>query len=137
MQYKKSSVILIFNDKAELALQLRAAQDDSYPSHWDFSCAGGMEVGEVPYETAVRELQEEIGIAGNPQPIGEILYRDEFKEDYLYLFRLTHNGPFIPDPKEVTDEQFFSLDQVNQMIHSGMSFHPEFLFVWRQGLIHP
>lgn len=37
IEYKKSSAVLIFNNDKKVALQLRAAKDDSFPSHWDFA----------------------------------------------------------------------------------------------------
>lgn len=135
MPHKESSVVLVFNDKAEFALQLRAAKDESYPTHWDFSSAGGIELGENPREAAIRELQEEIGISGDLQAIGEILYIDDQDDDKLYLFRMTHNGPFTLDPTEVDDEKFFPLSEIAKMIQDGEKFHPEFIFVWKRGLI--
>lgn len=58
MQYKKSSGVLLFNDNGELLLQLRAAQDSSYPSHWDFSAGGGIDPEEDNTLSAERELRE-------------------------------------------------------------------------------
>ena len=46
IEKKKSSAVLVFNDKGELALQLRSSNDDSFPSHWDFSAGGGIDSGE-------------------------------------------------------------------------------------------
>jgi len=61
-EYKKSSGVLVFNNKGELALQLRAAKDDSFPSHWDFSAGGGINAGEDNKLSAQREVKEELGI---------------------------------------------------------------------------
>ena len=53
---KASAVVLVFNSENNLALQLRAAHDDSYPGHWDFSAAGGIEAHETLVDAAIREL---------------------------------------------------------------------------------
>ncbi len=136
MQHKESAVVFVFNDKNELALQLRAAKDDSYPSHWDFSSAGGIKSGEDPLIAAERELKEEIGIESQLISLGEILYTDANGEDQLYLYKTSHNGPFTLDLNEVDDEKFFTRSEISEMINSGVKFHPEFVFVWNSGLIH-
>lgn len=135
MNERKSSVVLVFNDKNELALQLRAATDTSYPSHWDFSAAGGIKDGEDPLDAANRELEEEIGIHGKLEPVGEVSYVDERGEDYLYIYKMRHNGSFNLDPNEVDDERFFALAVIASMIQAGEKFHPEFIFVWNKGVI--
>ena len=44
-------------------LQKRAAQKDAHPGMWDVSCAGHIESGHTSLRTAVRELEEELGLA--------------------------------------------------------------------------
>ena len=135
MKIKNSVAILVFNDKEELALQLRAAHDDSYPSHWDFSAAGGIQAGEEPDVAAVRELQEEIGIQEELRFIEKVFYKDEKEQGNIFLYSTQHNGPFHPDANEVADIRFFSLNLIEQMIAEGEKFHPEFPFVWKLGII--
>jgi isopentenyldiphosphate isomerase len=132
---KKSALVMVFNNNGELALQLRAAHDEICPSHWDFSAGGGIHEGEIPHKAAHRELREEIGITGNLQFVDEIIY--EASKDHLHIYRVVHNGPFIPDPQEVQDVRFFSLKEIKELIDSGAHFHPEFLYVWKRGLIVP
>ncbi len=135
MKNKVSSVALVFNDKNELALQLRAASDNSYPLHWDFSAAGGIEPDEDQKTAATRELKEELGITAEIEFVGEELYEDEKCTDKLYIYKTRHNGPFKPDPKEVEDIRFFKLDDIQKMLDSGEKFHPEFPFVWNREVI--
>ncbi len=131
-EHKSSSVVLVFNDDGELALQLRAAADTSYPSHWDFSAAGGIEAGEDPLAAAIRELKEEIGLEGKPAIVESILYRDELCEDLLHIYKLKNNGPFSPDKKEVDEIRFFAPEQIDKMIQNKEKFHPEFTFLWEK-----
>lgn len=131
----KSAVILVFNSKGDLALQLRSATDSKYPHHWDFSAAGGIEEGEDPQDAAQRELKEEIGIDAELQSIGEILYQDEKGKDYLYLYRTTYDGSFESDGVEVEKVEFFSLRNIKSMLVNGEKFHPEFPFLWEKGII--
>ncbi len=141
IEYKKASGVLVFNDAGELALQLRAAQDDSFPSHWDFSAGGGIDQGEEPSTSAQRELREELGVEAEVKFIAHksLLYPawkpDITREVDLYFYRARHEGPFRIDPVEVQDVQFFSLEKIKHMIKSGEKFHPEFVLMWRKGFI--
>lgn len=135
MKQQTSSVILVFNNRGKLALQLRGRNDDGYPLHWDFSAAGGIEFDEDPEQAAIREMKEEIGIEAEVEFVTEILYQDEKEADYLYIFKAQYNGKFKPDGIEVEKVEFFSLDEIEKMINSGEKFHPEFLFLWRKGLM--
>lgn len=137
MKHKRSSVILVFNKKGELALQLRSAQDTSYPLHWDFSAAGGIDPGEDSKDAALRELFEELGIKAEVESIGEETYRDENAQDELYIYKAYHDGPFSPDFTEVKEVKFFRLDKIEDMLKSGAKFHPEFPFLWDKGIIKP
>lgn len=141
IEYKKSSAVLVFNDKGELALQLRAASDDSFPSHWDFSAAGGIDPGEDSKLSAQRELKEELGIEAEVEFITKEHFRypawnpDVTREVDVFLYRAYHNGPFSPDPKEVEKVQFFKLEVIKEMIESGHKFQPELVLAWNKGII--
>lgn len=126
---KYGSLVLVFNKAGQLALQLRSAHDTSYPSYWDFSAGGGVEPGEDNAKAAERELWEEIGIKAPIEFIGEFIYHGEKSTDYMYVYRAEHEGPFNPDPNEVADVVFRSLEEIKTMIASGAKFRPDFLFV--------
>ena len=138
---KRSANVLIFNSKHELALQLRAANDDSYPSHWDFSAAGGIDSGEEPEASASRELREEIGVNANLTFVTERLCEfpawgtSEPREDYVYLYKAHHDGDFSIDSNEVQAIRFFTIDEIDSMMKSGEKFHPEFKYFWDEGII--
>lgn len=133
--------MLVFNDSGELALQLRASNDSSFPSHWDFSAGGGIDPGEDSKNSAQRELREELGVDANAEFITEEHYtypawnQSVTREVDLSIFRARHNGPFKPDPAEVEKAQFFRLETIKAMMESGVKFHPEFALSWDKGII--
>lgn len=53
----------------EVLLQKRCATKDSYPDTWDLSCGGHITAGEDSLETAVRELEEELGLKARPEEL--------------------------------------------------------------------
>ncbi len=135
MKNDLSSVVLVFNDRNELVLQLRAAKDDNFPLHWDFSAAGGITPGENHKTAAKRELREELGIKVDLDYIGEEFYQDNDFTDKLYIYKTKHNGPFIPDSNEVEEVRFFKLEQIEEMLKAGVKFHPEFIYLWNKGIL--
>ena len=56
----------------------------NYPNgHWDF-IKGGIEDGETPHETSIRETEEETGIT-------DIKFVNGYKEEIEYFFRVDNN----------------------------------------------
>ncbi len=141
INYKKISSVLIFNDKGELLLQQRAREDNSYPMHWDFSAGGGIDEGEEPQFSAEREVKEELGIEGQAEFIVQekcvfpTWNAPSNTELDLSIYKMNHNGPFDPDPKEIEKVEFFSLDKITEMIGAGEKFHSKFLYCWNKGII--
>jgi len=64
--------ILLFNCAGEIFLQLRSMTKDTNPGCWDSSAAGHVDAGEDYEACAVRELQEELGIAITAEQCVEI-----------------------------------------------------------------
>lgn len=141
IEYKNSTATLVFNNRGELLLQLRAAHDDSFPSHWDFSAGGGIDEREDAKQSASRELQEELGVTADIEPVSEEHYTypawkpDTTREVDLHIFKASHNGPFTPDPHEVDRVEFFSLDTIKQMLAADDKFHPELAQSIQNGLV--
>lgn len=131
MKHKDSIVILIYSTHNKFALQLRAAHDDSYPLHWDFSVGGGIEKDEDPEEAAHREFYEELGVGGVLTFVEVVTYKDEHIEETMHVYKTIHNGPFKPNRKEVESVHFFTEAEIEQMIKKGEKFHPEFIFMWK------
>lgn len=141
IEHKRSAIVLIFNTQGELALQLRAANDDSFPSHWDFAAGGGIDEGENEQEAAERELREELGVEAKTEFIAYKKYTypawkpGVMREVELWIYEAQYDGPFTPDPNEVEKAGFFNLDEIEKMMESGERFHPEFKLAWEDGLI--
>lgn len=79
--------VWILNSKNELLIQKRSASKDSYPSMWEVSCSGHISAGDSSLKSAVRELEEELGLKVEGK---DLKYLFETKESYI-----TNNGTFI------------------------------------------
>lgn len=127
MNNNASAYIFIYNEKGEMLLQLRAADDYSYPLHYDFSAAGGIEPGEDHETAAHRELKEELGVETELTYIGE----DEYEGETMYLYKGVLSDGFNPG-EEVEDIRFASTSEIAEMIEAGEKFHPEFVYLFKK-----
>ena len=59
-------LVWIINSKGEILLQRRAEHLTLFPGLWDVSVSGHISAGDEATPTAVREIQEELGVAINP-----------------------------------------------------------------------
>ena len=76
-----SSGIILFNENESIRKYLLL----NYPTgHWDF-IKGGIENGENPHQTSIREAKEETGIS-------DIEFIDGFKEEIEYFFRANNHN---------------------------------------------
>ncbi|MFD1292423.1 NUDIX domain-containing protein [Lutibacter holmesii] len=60
--YHASAHIWIFDKDKNVLIQKRAANKDTFPNLWDISVAGHISAGEQPLTSALREVEEEIGM---------------------------------------------------------------------------
>lgn len=124
-----SVYILVYNDKGKLLLQIRSKNDESYPLHYDFSAAGGIEENETKEDAVKRELMEELGIESELTYLGE----DEHNEEKMYIYKSHYSGDFNIGP-EVESIKFHSIDEIQNMMKNSEDFHPEFQYFFQKHL---
>lgn len=78
------------NGTNQVLLQKRAMIKDSFPGRFDTSSAGHIMAGDEIVESALRELEEELGISANEN---DLHYIDKFKIEYQKEF----NGKLFCD----------------------------------------
>jgi len=127
--------IFIFNSTGEVLLQKRSRWKDRHPNLWDSSAAGHVGAGEDYDGTAVRELNEELGITSCLMPLAKLEASAETGQEFIRLYRGEHNGPFSPAEAEISGVQFFSPAAVTQWIaRRPGDFAPGFVACWRATL---
>ncbi len=118
----RSICILIFNSKGDLLLQKRSMKKDLNPGKWTTSVSGHVKSGNNYEEAAKRELEEELGISLPMEKLFVVDLRLKQESEMSMVFRAKSNGPFKPDPEEVDEVRFFSIEEIKRMLQekSGM-----------------
>lgn len=119
--------------RTELLLQKRSRNKDSFPGLYDTSSAGHIPAGEEPLASALRELEEELGLRAAPEeltPIGTDsvcyekrfhgkLFRDnEFIHVYLYTGTVD-TATLCLQQEEVERVDWFDLEEVSREIETS------------------
>jgi len=123
--------VWVFNDIGELALQKRSKHCGFRPLHWGVSAAGHVSAGEDYDTSALRELEEEIGVVRHSiEKVGKEFWNGEKTNAHICIYRCVHNGDFSIDEKEVDHVRWVSVKDVKKMIDEGEPFTRQFLHVF-------
>ncbi len=127
--YHASVHIWLYTKKGEILFQKRADNKNTFPKLWDVSVAGHIAAGESPENSAIREIEEEIGLFATKDKLKFIgthlakkipktgVFDNEFH--HIYLLELT-----IPIQKltlqkeEVSDVRLLKMDFLKNIIEN-------------------
>jgi isopentenyl-diphosphate delta-isomerase type 1 len=124
--------VLVFDGAGRIFLQKRSMLKDMSPGLWDSSCSGHLDSGEDYDVAAIRELGEEIGVHGaNPTRWFRIEACAETAQEYCWVYRLRHDGPFVLHPEEIERGEWLAPEELARK----MAAHPEdycsaFTLIW-------
>ncbi len=109
--------IFVFNRAGELFLQKRSRWKDAHPSRWDSSAAGHVNAGDDYEATALREVEEEMGVrVAWVERIARIDAGPMTGWEFVQLFRAEHEGPFRLPPAEIETGGFFPAPIIREWI---------------------
>ena len=118
--------VLVFDGPGRLYLQKRALNKDVQPGKWDTSVGGHVDAGEDLLHAAIREMREELGIAGpTPEFIYRYLHRNDFESEMVATYLVHWDGDVQTDPEEISEGRFWTLAEISSADHS--IFTPNFL----------
>lgn len=94
--------------KTEVLLQKRAKDKDSFPGCYDTSSAGHIQAGDEPKASALRELEEELGISAMPEDLETVgTFPINFEQEfYGKMFRDKEVAFVFLYRKEIEDRAF-------------------------------
>jgi len=125
--------ILVFDGAGRVFLQKRSMKKDIAPGLWDSSCSGHVDAGENYDAAAIRELAEELGlrIVSVPERLFRVEACRETGWEFVWVYRLTHPGPFTLHPDEIERGEWYTPAALNELIasHPG-DYSPAFRHIW-------
>lgn len=115
------------NDNVDILLQLRAADVRTWPSFLDVSAAGHIDFGETPVRAALREGEEEVGLALRPEDLSLLfvgrnihafvgppqIIENEFR--WVYAHELADESQLRLDDGEVEAVRWVTLKELKRL----------------------
>lgn len=117
----RATYILVFDSGSRLFVQERTLTKDIFPGYYDL-CTGGVVLAGEDYEvSALRELEEEIGVRG-----AGLTFLFDFYGEYAgqkvwgRVFSCVSDGPFILQPEEVAGGAFYDIEGVRHLTETEL-----------------
>jgi 8-oxo-dGTP pyrophosphatase MutT (NUDIX family) len=105
--------ILVISTDGKLLLQKRTPIKDLYPGFFDAAAGGVVKSGEAYEISAIRELEEELGVSNAPLTFHFDHYFDDgFNRCWGRVFSCQHDGPFKLQAAEVESAKFVDLEPI-------------------------
>jgi isopentenyldiphosphate isomerase len=127
--------VLVFNAGGQLFLQKRSLKKDCFPGAWDSSAAGHLDCGEDYDACALRELREELGLelSTAPQRLFKVEACRETGQEFCWVYRCEHEGPFVLHPEEIETGDWFDPNEIDRWISERpQDFASALLLIWKQ-----
>jgi isopentenyldiphosphate isomerase len=127
--------IFVFNPRGEIYVQRRSALKDRHPLKLDSSAAGHVDPGESYEQTAVRELEEELGIAALVEQVLRVAACKQTDNEHVMLFKVETDLEPVPNREEVKWGGFMPPEKLSALMHENPEdFVPAFILLWNEFL---
>lgn len=119
--------VFIMNEKNEMLVQKRASTKKFYPNTWSL-CAGHIDAGEQPIKSAIRELEEEVGLVATENELISIgiqktsKARDEVINNhfkYIYLIRTNNKlEDYKIQYEELSGLRYITIEELKKIMEN-------------------
>lgn len=122
--------VFLFNSKGEMLLQRRALSKYHSGGLWTNACCSHPRPGETNLEAATRRTFEELGFYPDLHRAFSFTYRADFENgltehEFDHVFVGEYEGPIVPDPNEVSEYAYRSLDEIRRQLIEAPSMYTE------------
>ncbi len=130
----RATYILVFNSKGQIFVQKRTMIKDIFPGYYDLCAGGVVQTGETNKESAIRELEEELGISDVA-----IKFLFEFYGEYAgsrvwgSVYTCIYDGQIRLQEEEIEEGAFYSIEEVLTLAQRE-NCTPDGLYVLRRYL---
>jgi 8-oxo-dGTP pyrophosphatase MutT (NUDIX family) len=110
-----STAVLVRRTDGRIYVHRRSPDKDWAPSCHDAAAGGVLQAGEKVHESAVRELEEELGITGvTLHFLGAGRYEDETVRCLAHVYEVTYDGPVTHADGEVVWGGWMTLTELGR-----------------------
>ena len=128
----KISATLVFHPDGRLFMHQRSPEKDVFPSYLDLCVGGTVVSGESHALNAVRELEEELGISGEPVYfLFDHHYEDQHSKGLVHLFACVAPGPFRLQGEEIAWGEWVSEQEATAALTGNRPLCPDSAQGWR------
>ncbi len=115
--------VFVFNKSGELLLQQRALDKYHSGGLWTNTCCSHPRPNEPVSDAASRRLQEEMGFVTPLNKVFDFVYKASFdngltEHEFDHVFVGYYDGKFQPDPLEVNEAVYRSMESIQQSLES-------------------
>jgi len=109
----RATYIVVHDGMGKILIQKRTDIKDFYPSFLDATAGGVVTQGENILDSAKREAEEELGIAGVPfAEHGHFYYENDHCRVWGGLFSCVSHGPFALQESEVVEVSWLTPEEI-------------------------
>lgn len=128
--------VLIFNDQGKMLIHKRASDKYHCGGLWTNACCSHPRLNEETIDAAKRRLTEEMGFTCDLKYVDSFIYKVDFENgltehEYDHMFIGKYNDPFQPNPEEVEDWKFLSINEIKKDIEK----QPDLYTFWFKNII--
>lgn len=126
-EFRLSCFVWIINDKDEILIQQRLANDKICPNMWE-TTSGGALAGDTSLSGTLRELKEELGIVANKDDIrfiGSYARVNDFVEVYLLKSNIDIKDLKI-QKDEVQSAKWVKIEEFQKLIKEAQACNTSF-----------
>ncbi len=122
--------VLVFDEEGRLLLQKRSLSKDVAPGRWDTSVGGHVGVGEELSLSAMREMEEELGVSGREiEFLYSYVHSNPYETELVSTYRCVYSGDIRHNAEEIDEVRYWSLEEIKEAMGKGIlsdNFEDEF-----------